>query len=140
MHKDIHQTDAHVPGDNMAGEKLQAPVPLHTGGDVPLRVLALRAGAAALQADTFLAGARCPVAAASEAPGRLARARERAPETPLLLDAEVVPWAPYRRLYIQVIRKGCDSVCAPDMSCVPELPYDLLTRERFPRHYGAPGS
>lgn len=54
-----------------------------------MRVLALRAGAAALQADIFLRGARCPVACASEAPGRLARARERAPETPMLLDVEV---------------------------------------------------
>ncbi|KAK9844032.1 hypothetical protein WJX81_002459 [Elliptochloris bilobata] len=59
------------------------------GGDVPVRVCALRAGAAALQADMFLEGGRCPVACASEPPSRLARARERAPESPLLLDLEV---------------------------------------------------
>lgn len=58
-----------------------------------MQALALRAGAAALQADVYLPGGRCPVVCASEAAGRLARARERAPEHPLLLGLEVWAWA-----------------------------------------------
>jgi len=59
------------------------------GSGQAARALALRCGAAGLQADVFLPGGAAVVPCALEAPGRLARARGRAPECPLLVDLEV---------------------------------------------------